>query len=35
MRCLSLYGRTILKKADKKGKRGKRVVILEKEKIVR
>jgi len=30
-----LYSRTILKKEEKKVKKGKRVVILEEEKIVR
>jgi len=34
-RCLLLYSRTILKKEEKKGRKGKRVVALEEEKIVR
>jgi len=34
-RCLPLCGRAVPKKEEKKVERGKRVVILEKEKIVR
>jgi len=35
MRCLSLYGRAVLKKKEKKVKKEKRVVTLEEEKIGR
>jgi len=35
MRCSPLYGRAVLKKEEKKVKKGKIVVILEKERIVR
>jgi len=35
MRCSLLYNRIILKKKEKRGRKRKRVVILEKEKIVR
>jgi len=35
VRCLSLYGRAVLKKEEKKVKKRKRVVTLEEEKIVR
>ena len=35
IKCLSLYGRAILKKKEKKVKREKRIVTLEKEKIIR
>jgi len=34
-RCPPLYGRAVLKKEEKKVKRGKRMVILEEEKIVK
>jgi len=34
-RYLPLYGRTILKKEERKSKKGKRVVTLEKKRIVR
>jgi len=35
MRYLPLYGKTGQKKEEKKVKRGKRIVILEEEKIIR
>ena len=35
MRCLPLYGRTTLKKEENKSKKEKRIVTLEKERIVR
>jgi len=35
MKCLPLCGRAVLKKEEKKVKKGKRMVILEKERMVR
>jgi len=35
MRCLPLCGRTVLKKEEKKVKRGKRVVTLKEKRIIR
>jgi len=35
MRCLPLCSRAVLKKEEKKVKKGKRVVTLEKERIIR
>jgi len=35
MRCLPLCGRAVLKKEEKKVKKGKRIVTLEEKRIVR